>query len=128
MLDEKDAKLRELGFELRNKSKEIQERDNQIAEQIKKFEELQTKALGKILKLFQLNIVINRTKVFKSLIYQDKARNCKEIKYFMPSSESGVHEIEVEVEKIQVRCEMIGKPDGLSVLLAPLLIFFFLKL
>ena len=33
----------------------------------------------------------------------------------MPSSESGIYKIEVEGEKIKVRCEMRGNSTGLTV-------------
>ena len=35
------------------------------------------------------------------------------IKYFFPSSVSGIYEIEVDGEKIPVRCEMNGNSSGI---------------
>ena len=44
-----------------------------------------------------------------------KPKNCKDIKDFVPSLASGVYEIEVDGEKLEVRCEMNSASGGWTV-------------
>ena len=47
-----------------------------------------------------------------SLTFSGRAKSCKEIKYVVPSSVSGIYKIEVDGEKFVVRCEMNSTSGG----------------
>jgi len=51
----------------------------------------------------------------KVLVYSGKAKSCKHIKELVPSSVNGVYEIEVDGEKLEVRCEMNSASGGWTV-------------
>ena len=43
-----------------------------------------------------------------NVIDSGKAKSCKDIKDSNPSSVSGINEIEVDGEKLEIRCEIVG--------------------
>ena len=49
------------------------------------------------------------------LTYSGKAKNCKDVKDSDPSSVSGIYWIEVDGEKLKVRCEMNSTSGGWTV-------------
>merc|ERR1712183_1102693 len=69
----------------------IADLDTEIKNQKKKNEDLRNKILG-------------------------RPKSCKDITYFNPNSASGIYEIEVDGEKLEVRCEMKSPTDVWTVL------------
>jgi len=115
MFDEKDVEIIELSLELENKSKELLQLEREILEQSIKFTN-KSKEVDQLKEEVQeknKEVTEQRKKLeeFQKKVL-DKARNCQEIKYFMPSSESGTYKIQIKGEKIQVRCEMSDNSTG----------------
>jgi len=69
------------------------ELNNKLVEQSNKIEELQKKVLA----------------------YSGNATSCKDIKDLVPNSVSGIYRIEVDGEKLEVRCEMNSASGGWTV-------------
>jgi len=51
----------------------------------------------------------------KPIIYSCKPKSCKDIKDLKPNSANGIYEIEVDGEKLEVRCEMNSASGGWTV-------------
>ena len=60
-------------------------------------------------------ILIIKTCFFSSLVYSGKAKSCKKIKDLVPSLVSDIYKIEVDGEKLKVRCEMSRASGGWTV-------------
>merc|ERR1719427_267210 len=87
-------KLEEQNNKLEEQNNKLEEQNNKISNQDKTIEELQKKVL----------------------VYSGKGKSCKDIKDVIPSSVSGIYEIEVDGEKLEVRCEMNIASGGWTVL------------
>jgi len=83
-------KLSVMSNKLEDQANKLEEQSNKIKNQGKTIEELQKILLG-------------------------KAKSCKNIKDLVPSSVSGIYWIEVDGEKLEVRCEMNSASGGWTV-------------
>merc|ERR1719427_1043804 len=90
---EQNKKIVDLKNKLEEQSNKLEEQTNKITNQDKTIEELQNQVL----------------------VYSDKAESCKEIKEFIPSSVSGIYVLEIDGEKLKVRCEMNSASGGWTI-------------
>jgi len=100
-VEEQNNKLEEQANKVEEQSNMLEGQNNKLEEQSKKLEE-QNKTIEELQK--------------KVLVYSGMAKSCKEIKALVPSSASGIYEIEVDGEKLVVRCEMNSASGGWTVL------------
>merc|ERR1719427_1947696 len=87
-------KLEEQNNKLEEQNNKLEEQSNKISNQGKRIEELQKKVL----------------------VYSGKGKSCKDIKDVIPSSVSGIYKLEIDGEKLEVRCEMNIASGGWTVL------------
>jgi len=112
-LEEQNNKLEEQNNKLEEQNNKLEEQNNKLEEQNNRLEEQKNKLEEQIIEIANQSKKIDEFQ--NKLLFRTLPKSCKDIKDSHPSSVSGIYEIEIDGEKLEVRCEMNSAAGGWTV-------------